>query len=111
MASRVSYKEFSTIFGIREAKRGQESSRQGLLLISISQTSRLASIIKSMPNTSKLLDFLEGSIPPEQARMASVAILYINYTILSFWDKWCHRSYPYCSFYGIFRYRYSAHHS
>lgn len=109
MASRVSYKEFSTIFGIREAKRGQESSRQGLLLISISQTSRLASIIKSIPNTSKLFDFFEGSIPPEQARIASVAILYISYSLLSSWDKLSHRNYPCCSSYDTFRYKRLAH--
>jgi hypothetical protein len=59
-------------------RRGQDSSRHGLVLISISQTYKLASIIKSIPNISKLFSSLLGSIPPELARIASVAIFYIN---------------------------------
>jgi hypothetical protein len=43
-------------------------------LISISQTSKFASIIKSNPKTSKFFSNFSGSIPPEQAFIESVAI-------------------------------------
>lgn len=53
------------------------------MFISISHTSKFESIIKSRPKISKLLLSLEGSIPPEHALIASVAITFIFLYIVS----------------------------
>ena len=42
---------FSIMDGISLAKRGQQSSKQGLVLTSISQVLNCSSIMKSSPNT------------------------------------------------------------
>jgi hypothetical protein len=67
---------------MRQPNRGQDSSRQGLELISIKYSLNSESIIKSRPKTSKLFYFRSGSIVPEQALIASVAIFFINGRIL-----------------------------
>lgn len=52
---------------------GHESSRQGLVLASISHTLKFSSIMKSRPNTSNENSFLSGLILVCTALMASVA--------------------------------------
>lgn len=51
----------SIMFGINLERRGELSYRQGFVLISINQGFRSSSIIKSMPNNSKLCYLLLGS--------------------------------------------------
>lgn len=67
---------FSTREGMISASRGQLSYKQGLLLISISHGLNCPSIMKSMPNSSKLCYFRSGSMLEELAFKASVAIAF-----------------------------------
>ena len=58
--SRDSRKAWSTACGMILANKGADSSRQGLVLISISQGLKFSSIIKSKPKSSKLCFSLCG---------------------------------------------------
>ena len=53
MGSTAILKAFSSIEGMIRAKRGLDSSRQGLVLTSMIQTLQLSSIMKSSPKISK----------------------------------------------------------
>lgn len=53
--------------------RGQDSSKQGLVLISMSQTLNDSSTIKSSPNISKLCYLLDGDIFKATLLIASIA--------------------------------------
>jgi hypothetical protein len=59
--SRQIWNVSSINFGIILAKRGQLVSRQGFVLISMSHGFSSESIIKSIPNSSKLFNFLPAS--------------------------------------------------
>jgi hypothetical protein len=55
-------KQSSTILGSNYLSRSEVSSRQGFVLTSMSQTFKLASIMKSRPKTSKQFFLLKGLI-------------------------------------------------
>lgn len=78
IGSKPIFNAFYTIAGIIRPSNGQDSSRQGFVLISISQGLKSSSIIKSIPNTSKLCSLLSLSIVRNEALIASVAIFYNN---------------------------------
>ena len=77
IGSTVILKAFSNMFGISLASNGLESSRQGLVLTSITYSLNSSSIIKSRPNTSKVFTRLLGSSFPWHALKTSVVILLI----------------------------------
>lgn len=49
---------FYIILGMRRSRMGDESSKQGLVLISMSSGLKLESMMKSSPKSSKLHSFL-----------------------------------------------------
>ena len=55
-------KALSSILGITLERTGDESSKHGFVLTSMSQGRNSESIITSNPNTQKLLPFLLGSM-------------------------------------------------
>jgi hypothetical protein len=65
------------MLGIILSKTGQFISRQGFVLIYMSQGLKSLSIIKSKPKISKLFPFLEGSMKQKLDLIASVAICFI----------------------------------
>jgi hypothetical protein len=67
-------KAFSSILGMILLRTGQLISRQGLVLISISQGRQLVSSMKSKPKISKLLPLRWGSMWQKVALTASSAI-------------------------------------
>jgi hypothetical protein len=72
-------KAFYTIPGMMRPNNGHDSSKHGLVLISMSHGWKSSSIIKSMPKISKLCYRLSLSIDKNDAFIASVAIFYINH--------------------------------
>jgi hypothetical protein len=67
-------KRFSIRCGIIFVNKEDESSRQGLVLASISQTLNESSIIKSRPNSSAQNSLFIGSIFENTALIVSVAM-------------------------------------
>jgi len=72
IGSTTNLRAFSSIDGISLAKRGDDSSKQGLVFTSIRKTLKFSSIMKSSPYTSKVLILLFGSILPQVALIQSV---------------------------------------
>ena len=75
--SKLIFSAFSIITGIISNNKGEDNSRHGFVLISISQGWKSQSIMKSKPNISKLCVLRSGSRSLDAALIESIAIFFI----------------------------------